>query len=54
MNAQQKWKLPKFYAFHFTSDPDGDRLAGTLHEKESINHMMDIPDRSEGIVKVSA
>ena len=47
-------KITKFYIFHFTSGPDGGRLAGTLYEKESIKQKVTIPDRSEGIMNVSA
>ena len=63
MNAQQKWKLKTLYAVHFTSGPvrlevdggpflDCSEFAGALYEKNA-KQMVTIPDRSEGIVKVS-
>ena len=44
-------KITKLYASHFTSGPDGGWCA--LRKKQA-KQMATIPDRSEGIVKVSA
>ena len=46
-------KIIQLYAFHLTSGPDGGTFAGALYEKNA-KEMATIPDRSEGIVKVSA
>ena len=46
-------KITQLYAFHLTSGPDGGTFAGALYEKNA-KEMATIPDRSEGIVKVSA
>ena len=46
-------KITKLYASHFTSGKDDGKFAGALYEKKSKT-MATIPDRSEGIVKVSA
>ena len=56
-------KIKKLYAVHFTSGPvrlevdggtfvDCSEFAGALYEKNA-KQMVTIPDRSEGIVKVS-
>ena len=44
-------KITKLYASHFTSGPDGGWRA---LRKKKAKQMATIPDRSEGIVKVSA
>ena len=41
-------KITKLYASHFTSGPDGGKL------RKKAKQLATIPDRSEGIVKVSA
>ena len=46
-------KITKLYAFHFASGPDDSTFASALYEKKA-KQMVTIPDRSEGIVNVSA
>jgi len=46
-------KITKLHTFHFTSGPDGGTLVGVLYKKKKEKQMSTIPNRSEGIVKVS-
>ena len=46
-------KVIKLYASHFTPGQDGGKFANALYKK-SAEQMVTIPDRSEGIVKVSS
>ena len=46
-------KITKLYASHFTPGQDGGKFANALHKKRA-KQMVTIPDRSEGIVKVSS
>jgi len=53
INTQKKRKLKIFTHYIFTSGPDGGTFAGALYE-EKAKQMATIPDRSEGMVNVSA
>ena len=47
-------EITKLYAFQFTSGPMASwQFAGALYEKKAKQMMVTVPDRSEGIVKVS-